>query len=225
MTTPRREVLAEGVEVWLADCREVLPLIEKIDAVVSDPPYGMSFHSKASKEKGRHDKIVGDETDELLLWACALKPTHSAYLFCRWDNIPRVPTPTSVLTWVKNSWSMGDLEHAHARMTEICLFYPGPKHFWVGKRPADVMTAGTTGNEHHPTEKPVNLMSYVIGFTSGIVLDPFMGSGSTGVAAVNVGRKFIGIEIDKKHFDVARKRIAAALKQPFLFVDKPEPTK
>ena len=68
-------------------------------------------------------------------------------------------------------------------------------------------------------------MSAIIKWTSGIVFDPFMGSGTTGVAAVKLGRKFIGIEIDPGYFDIARRRISEALKQPDFFVERPAPIK
>ena len=211
------ERLSDNITVYHGDRREIVPTLGVLDSVVCDPPYGMSFLSTASEQTGRHDRIIGDDTDELLIWACNLKPRHSLYAFCRWDNLARVPKPTSCLTWVKNSWSMGDLEHEHARMTEIALFYPGPEHSWPGKRPSDVMTANTTGNIHHPTEKPVSLMSHVVSFTSGTVLDPFMGSGTTGVACAQNGRSFIGVERDPKHYATACRRISEALKQESLF--------
>lgn len=215
----RKEVLSDTVTLYFGDSREMVPTLGTIDCIVSDPPYGMSFLSRASEATGRHDRIVGDDTDELLIWACNLKPRHSSYLFCRWDNLygARLPKPTSVLTWIKPGGSMGDLEHEHSRSTEIALFYPGPEHYWPGKRPFDVMENPTTGNIHHPTEKPVALMSHVIQFTAGVVVDPFMGSGSTGVAAASLGRSFIGIEVDPKHFDTACRRISESLKQEVLF--------
>lgn len=104
------------------------------------------------------------------------------------------------------------------------LFYPGEQHAWPKGRPNDVIIAPRTGNEHHPTEKPVQLMRAIIEWTSGIVLDPFMGSGSTGVAAVSIGRPFVGVELDPKHFDTACRRISAELRRPGLFTARaPKP--
>ncbi len=117
---------------------------------------------------------------------------------------------------------MGDLEHEHARQTEVALFYPGPNHHFPNGRPTDVIRAQRTGNEHHPTEKPVQLMSAMLRWTDGVVLDPFCGSGTTGVAAVKLGRRFIGIEIEPRYFDIAVRRISDALKQPDMFIEKPK---
>lgn len=214
----REEVIGDS-RLYLGDCREILPLLPKVDAVVTDPPYGMAFRSNYRLVK--HEAIANDDTADLLTWACRLQPTHSSYVFGRWDNIADVPPPKSILTWVKNNWSMGDLDHEHARQTEIAFFYPGPRHDWPAGRPTDVLEAIRTGNTYHPTEKPVDLMERVVGFTRGLVLDPFMGSGTTGVACAKLGRKFIGIEIEPKYFDIACKRIDEAYRQPRLFQDAP----
>jgi site-specific DNA-methyltransferase (adenine-specific) len=189
------------------------------DAVVSDPPYGMAFQSNYRLEK--HDVIANDKGISHLLWACDLHAEHSKYVFCRWDNLVSVPRPRSLVTWVKNNWSMGDLEHEHARQTEVALFYPGPGHFFPAGRPTDVVEAPRTGNEHHPTEKPVQLMWAVVRWTAGVVFDPFMGSGTTGVACARHRRRFVGVEIEQKYFDIACRRIEAAYKQPDMFVERP----
>lgn len=200
--------------LYLGDCREIVPGLQ-YDCVVSDPPYGMSFRSNYREE--RHEAIANDETDELLQWACRLTPAHSSYLFCRWDNLFAVPKPKSVVTWVKNNWSMGDLNHEHARQTELALFYPGPEHDFPSGRPTDMIRAPRTSNEFHPTEKPVQLMRAVTEWTRGTVLDPFMGSGSTGCAAVAMGRDFVGVELHAPYFDIACKRIEDAQRQGSLF--------
>jgi site-specific DNA-methyltransferase (adenine-specific) len=86
-----------------------------------------------------------------------------------------------------------------------------------GHRPSDIVYADRTGNNYHPTEKPEILMRKIINWTKGeVVLDPFMGSGTTGVACVDLKRKFIGIEINEKYFDIACKRIEIASRQGVL---------
>ena len=202
--------------LYLGDCRDILPTLPKVDAVVTDPPYGMKFQSNYRAE--RHLAIANDDTEELLVWACSLPATHSRYIFCRWDNLFAVPKPRSVVTWVKNNHSMGDLEHEHGRQTELCLFYPGEAHDFPRGRPNDVIRAPRTENVFHPTEKPVSLMRAVCEWTRGSILDPFMGSGTTGVAAVQMGRDFIGIEREPKYFDIACKRIEDAQRQSDLFI-------
>jgi len=211
MTYQRKEIIGNAT-LYLGDCRDILPTLPKVDAVITDPPYGMAFQSNHRIEQ--HQRIANDDDEGLLVWACGIPVNHSRYVFCRWDNLGReVPKPKSCITWVKNNWSMGDLEHEHARQTEIAMFWPGPGHSWTGKRPTDVVRAPRTGNSDHPTEKPVYLMEQFIGWTRGIVCDPFMGSGTTGVACANLGRTFIGCEIDHRYFDIACRRIEDAQRQ------------
>ena len=204
--------------LYLGDCMEILPTLERVDAVITDPPYGMSFQSNYRKEK--HLKIANDETADVangvIEWAIA-NAIHSTYAFGRWDNLADYPKPKSLITWVKNNWSMGDLNHEHARQTEVAFFYPGTSHDWPGPRPTDVVQWARTANEFHPTEKPVGLMHLFLGWTRGCVLDPFMGSGTTGVAAIQMGRKFIGIEREPRYFEIACKRIEQAASQAQLF--------
>jgi len=210
----RKEAIGKAT-LYLGDCRDIVGSIA-YDSIVSDPPYGMAFQS--NYRKTQHKKIENDRNVDLLVWATELPFNHSNYLFCRWENIADVKKPKSCITWIKNNHSMGDLEHEHGRQTEICLFYNGKKHFFPNKRPNDVIKADRTGNNFHPTEKPVSLMGVVCSWTDGVIVDPFMGSGSTGVAAVQMGREFIGIELDEDYFDIACKRIEDAQRQGDFFV-------
>ena len=219
MTYKRKEQIGDCT-LYLGDCLEVMPTLGKVDAVITDPPYGMSFQSGHRSEK--HIKIKNDDSEDLLIWACNIPVEHSRYVFCRWDNLQGVPKPRSAITWIKNNWSMGDLNGEHARQTELCLFYRGESHFFPSGRPQDVIKAPRTDNNNHPTEKPVGLMESVVKWTDGTVFDPFMGSGTTGVSCVKLGRKFIGIELEEKYFDIACKRIEEAYKQPDLFIEPPK---
>lgn len=211
------KVVIGNAELWLGDCREVVTNCSAWESVVCDPPYGMEFRS--NHRVVRHEVISNDGSDELLDWACRLPARHASYVFCRWDNLmASLPRPKSCITWVKNNWSMGDLDHEHGRQTEIALFYPGAEHQWPEKRPTDIVHAQRTANEFHPTEKPVYLMEQVVKWTRGVVLDPFMGSGTTGVACMNLLRQFIGIESEPKYFDIACRRIEDAQRQSRMFV-------
>lgn len=212
------EHLADGVTLYLGDAMEIVATLQDIGAVVTDPPYGMSFVS--NRRLARHEPIRNDSNANALVWACEIEAYHSRYIFCRWDNIVDVPRPRSLVTWVKNNWSMGDLAHEHARQTEVALFYPGPEHRFPKGRPSDVIHAPRTGNDNHPTEKPVQLIRAIIEWTEGVVLDPFMGSGTSGVAAASIGREFIGIEIDQAHFDTACRRISDELSRPSFFRER-----
>jgi site-specific DNA-methyltransferase (adenine-specific) len=210
----RKEVFGSAT-VYLGDCRDILPLVGEIDALLTDPPYGMSFLS--NHRSVQHQRIANDDDADLFLWACSIPVRHSRYVFCRWDGIRIAPPPKSCVTWVKNNWSMGDLEHEHARQTEVALFWPGDAHRFPEKRPTDVVEAPRTGNDNHPTEKPVYLMEQFVKWTEGTVVDPFMGSGSTGVACLKLNRPFIGIEVEPKYFDIACERLDNATRQENLF--------
>lgn len=216
-----REEIIGNARLVLGDCREILPTLMGVDAVVTDPPFGMAYQS--SRRTDKHAFIQGDADEVLLRMACEIKVPHSRYVFCRWDNLCNVPPPRSAITWVKNNWTSGDLEHAHGRQTELILFYPGEQHFFPDYRPPDVIRCPKETTDIHPTEKPVQLMHLVVGWTHGVVLDPFMGSGTTGVACARLGRRFIGIEVHEPYFDIACRRIEQAYRQRDLFVDAPIP--
>ena len=192
--------------IYHGDCREILPQLEPVDLVLSDPPYGMSFQSNNRAIK--HDKIVNDDSLPIdLIWLAMSKAIRAAYFFCRWNNIPQMPPPRSIIAWVKNNWSMGDLKHEHGRQWEACCFYPKEGHEFL-KRIPDVILADRTGNEVHPTEKPVKLMKIILSANIGdTILDPFMGSGTTLRAAKDLNRKAIGIEIEEKYCQIAVERL------------------
>lgn len=210
------KVEIENAVLYLGDSSEIVGSRDEFDAVVTDPPYGMEFRSNFRQVP--HGAIANDNTLAAFYWACSLPVKHSRYVFCRWDMVRWTAVlPKSCITWVKNNWSMGDLEHEHARQTECLLFWPGAEHRWPGPRPTDVLHSQRTTNANHPTEKPVYLMENIVSWTAGAVLDPFMGSGTTGVACANLSRRFIGIEIEPRYFDIACKRIEAAQAQQRLF--------
>jgi len=219
----KADVTIGAARLLLGDAREIVPTLGDLDVVVADPPFGMAF--KSAYRQVAHARIEGDSDVELFDWVCGLPVKHSKYVFCRWNNLGTTVSPRSFITWVKNNWSMGDLHHEHARQTEGMCFWPGDLHDFPQGRPADVVYATRTDNLLHPTQKPVALLEQVIGWTRGTVCDPTMGSGTTGVAALNLGRKFIGIEIDETYFNIACERMREALRQPRLFADPtPKPT-
>lgn len=195
-----------GITIYHGDCREVIPGASA-DLVICDPPYGMNFRS--CHRIIRHDAIAGDSFLPLDLIEMAIAcATRAAYIFCRWDNLIDMPKPQSCIAWVKNNWSMGDLLHEHGRQWEACCFYPKAQHEFI-KRIPDVIHEARTGNELHPTQKPENLMRVLIQANVGdAVLDPFMGSGTTLVAAKVLGRRAIGIELEERYCEIAAKRLA-----------------
>jgi site-specific DNA-methyltransferase (adenine-specific) len=186
-----------GITIYHGDCRDILPLLPKVDLVLTDPPYGIQFRSNFRIVK--YDNIIGDlELPIDLINMMIAKASRAAYVFCRWENLKQMPLPKSVLVWVKNNWSMGDLKHEHGRQWEAICFYPKDGHEFI-KRIPDVLYADRTGNNLHPTQKPEALIMQIIGANIGeSILDPFMGSGTTLRVAKDLGRKAIGIEIEEK---------------------------
>jgi site-specific DNA-methyltransferase (adenine-specific) len=196
----------DAVTLYFGDCREILPQLPKHDLVVMDPPYGMDFQSCHRLKK--HPKIANDKSlpIDLILGGIDMA-TRAAYVFCRWDNLQEMPVPKSVLAWVKNNWSMGDLKHEHGRQWEACCFYAKEQHEFINRIP-DVIFAERTGNTLHPTQKPESLIRRIVSANVGeAILDPFAGSGTTGVAAKLEGRKATLIELDERYCEIAAKRL------------------
>lgn len=190
------------------DCLEIMRTFpdKSFDLVLTDPPYGMQFRSNYRTIK--HEKIVGDERFPIeLITEFKRVARNAVYVFCRWNNLVALPPPKSVLVWVKNNWSMGDLKHEHGRQWEAIAFYPQEEHEFI-KRIPDVIYADKTGNDLHPTQKPVELLKTILSANRGIsILDPFMGSGSTLVAAEELGLEATGIEISEKYCAIAQERL------------------
>ena len=193
-----------------------MPQLGEVDLVLTDPQYGMEFQSNYRIVK--HDKIHGDENLPLEEIKMAInKAGAAAYVFCRWDNIYEMPKPKSVLIWMKNNWSMGDLKHEHGRQYEIICFYSKENHVFK-KRIPDILKYRRTGNIYHPTQKPVGIMVQLIECNKAVlILDPFLGSGTTAIACERLNRQWIGIEISEKYCEIAAKRIEHESKRPTLF--------
>lgn len=216
----RREEIIGDCRLILGDCLGVLPTLDP-GAVVSDVPYGVSFKCGWAN-KFRDISIANDSTidarDHLISWMNG-KP---GIIFGSWKVIK--PTETkATLIWDKGTVGMGDLSLPWFPATEEIYVLGGG---FVGSRTTPVLRHYVR-NEFHPTEKPVALMMDLLSKCDPAwsILDPFMGSGTTGVACVKQGRKFIGIEIDEGYFDIACERIRKAYAQPDMFIEPraPEP--
>jgi site-specific DNA-methyltransferase (adenine-specific) len=197
-----------GMTIYHGDCREVLPDLEPVDLVLTDPPYGMNYVSAWRKQHLRLGGIAGD--DNFPMWLFDIEYNVAMFVFCRWDNLFEIPKPKSFIVWDKGSHSMGDLNHEYGRQWEGCAFYPGPNHRFI-KRPVDVIRVARINPSllMHPTEKPVRVITPLIEcHDATTVLDPFMGSGTTLRAAKDLGRKAIGIEIEEKYCEIAARRLA-----------------
>jgi len=210
------------IELKFGDCLNVMSSIpdNSVDMVLTDPPYGINYQSGRRKTKakliaGDLDVSFLDKLSEELYRVSKENTAH--YIFCSHHNIDKFKQSfekhfkiKNILTWVKNNASMGDLSANFAPKTEFILFLQNGRRTINGKRDSNVLEFRKTNNKLHPTQKPVDMLEFMIGKfsdTGDVVLDPFMGSGSTGVACVNTGRSFIGIEVDEDYFHVAKNRI------------------
>lgn len=195
-----------------ADCLEILPLLGNVDAVVTDPPYGIGFAGQPTKWQRRagHETMGWDDrTIDKLFDVLAIGTIQVVW----GGNYYSLPVSRGWLCWFKPDAppSMSNVEMAWTNIDQ------NSKHI--------THSIGATNAERvgHPTQKPLRVMLWAlqqIPFADAII-DPFMGSGTTGVACAKLGRKFIGIELEPKYFDIACKRIEEAYAQPDMFVEPP----
>ena len=205
------------------DCLDILPTLESenVEAVITDPPYGITYQS--NHRVGQGSKPITNDGTRLSLalyrQVIPLIQANHVLWFTRWDAWPDVWAILGqwyplrgLLVWNKGTPGMGDLRHWGLSYELIASAGYGKIR---GSRDGSILPFSTTPsrNRHHPTEKPIELFSYLIDKITDIgdtILDPFMGSGTTGVACVQTGRSFIGIEIDPAYFEIATKRIKEA---------------
>lgn len=224
MTQP---VIIGNAELWLGDCRDILPALGKVDAVVTDPPYGIGETGSNSRQPVGKSRL-GTST-RIVDWQAA-----------DWDDKPIAPETMSLVRQSANwqiifggnyydcpaskCWLVWDKENGASDFADCELAWTNlPKavrrirYMWNGMLRANGETRGD-----HPTQKPIGVMKWAIGHLpepNETILDPFMGSGTTGVASVQMGRKFIGIEREERYFDIACKRIEQAQRQGDLFIE------
>jgi site-specific DNA-methyltransferase (adenine-specific) len=202
----------DAVTIYHGDCREILPQLDvKVDLVLTDPPYGIDYQSSWRIDWARKPKIQGDTA--FPMWLFDLKPSKAMFVWCRWDILPSLPLPKSFIVWDKGVHSMGDLQHEYGRQWEACAFYPQAEHEFI-RRPVDIIRCMRIPPEQltHPNEKPIGAITPIIKANKGdLILDPFLGSGTTAVAAKILGRKCIGIEIEEKYCEIAAKRCAQSV--------------
>ena len=195
------------------DCwKHLVNLPERFcDLIVADPPYGMGIKSW---QKHHADADWDNEYPEHIVRNMIGLARLGSYFFCRWNNLKQsltMPKPKSMLVWTKLriGGGTGDSKHEHIRDYEMAYFYPGPEHQFGGKRPPSILKCKPPGNDIHQTQKPPELIKEILGwYNFETVFDPFMGSGTTAVAAKELGKHFLGFERDKEHHRDAIERIA-----------------
>ena len=195
-------VIIGNATLYLGDCREILPTLPKVDAVITDPPYGISAN-KMTLGSGKKDFDRGGAWDDSrpdIRWI----PDFARW-YCVWGGnyfADVLPPTNDILVWHKKNdgLTFSECEFAWTNAGKQSRIR---SHHWSGEE------------KEHPTQKPLPVMEWCIGYfpDAQSILDPFMGSGTTGVACMNLGRSFIGIEREPKYFDIACRRIEDAQRQ------------
>lgn len=249
--TSRIEHIAEGVTLYLGDCREILPTLSEVDHVISDPPYEARMQALHAEFRLRRTdggpprqaltfESIQDMRDPFL---DEVRRLNKGWLlaFCNVEGVGEWQTAIlarglkfkTTCIWNKPD-ATPKLNGQGPALSYECITttWCGKGHArWNGGGKRGVFSHLTNNAERtgkHPTEKPVSLMRELVSLFSNLgetVLDPFMGSGTTGVAAVRSGRKFTGIEIDPTYFDIACRRVSHALEQQDFFIAKPKTVK
>ena len=203
-------VIIGNATLYLGDCREILPTLGKVDAVVTDPPYGIGASSKkfvngtSKTNKDYYADVCWDTAPPSQEVIDALLAAGNEAII--WGgNYFGLPPSRCFLIWDKtiHGNSYADCEFAWTSLDKVARI-----------KPLNMVAANMDGRVH-PTQKPIALIQWCLSFVPNAqtILDPFMGSGTTGVACMNMGRKFIGIEIEPKYFDIACRRIEDAQRQ------------
>ena len=267
--TPRKETLADGIELWLGDCREVVEALgdKFADLVFTDPPYGHNNNNGdliARRESALGQKAVAEtewrpiandgaqEATELAQWlfdnspswlraggccCCCCGGGGPDPQFARWSLMMNGPLDfKQMIVWDKGPIGMG-WHYRRSYETVLVGQKPGGACKWYDstQQIENIIRPGSYGikkilpsKDQHPTEKPWELAAHFIRLhtePNDTVFDPFMGQGSTGYAAVRLGRAFIGVELEEKFFNAACKKVSSATKQPDFFIERPKPAK
>ena len=200
------EVIIGDCRLILGDCREVLPMLPKHDLLLTDPPYGLLSESgsAATRRSGGNGVMAWDVAPDFMPEVMAGSVEQMIWGGCHLS----LPPTVGYLVWDKqiDGLNFGEVEFCWTRMK----FAP---------RVFRYRAVGVDGGKVHPTQKPAALMVWCLSKAPNVqtVLDPFMGSGTTGVACVRLGKSFTGIERERKYFDIACQRIYNAQRQSKLF--------
>lgn len=211
------------------DCLELMKDIpdNSIDLIVTDPPYLISCKTSHRKDK-QHDfctTIANDDNKQLIIDCIkecyrVLKDDAAMYMFCSSKTVD-VFKPVlenagfnfkNLIVWVKNNWTAGDLKAQFGQQYEFIFLLNKGRKVFNGKRISDVWEFPRVSGKKqlHQNQKPIELIKKCIlkhSDKNDIVLDPFLGSGTTAIACINTNRHYIGFELDEKYFEIAEKRI------------------
>lgn len=219
--SPRCERIGDAT-LFLGDCRDILPTLEDIGAVVTDPPYLMG--SASSRQGVGFRSRVGDWTNAALWYADWMQtcwsrlPSYGSMWICgNWRSMPTLTIAadrfgasiTSTIVWDKEWIGVGSTKGLRQRY-ELLFMIPKEGFSVENRSEPDIWAVKWSSQRPngHESEKPVPLMERAVALSkAACVLDPFMGSGTTGVACARLGKRFIGIEIEPAYFDLACRRI------------------
>jgi DNA modification methylase len=223
--------------VYFEDCVEGMAerLDENsVDCVITDPPYGIDFTGRTDKKK-KHDSIQNADDWELFEDFLSearrvLRPDGHIYVFWNWKHYGKIErlfrdrfVHHNTLVWVKNNFGLNDANssYQYRPQHEWCLYgspQTDPRDMESGNSRSDVLEFDLVGGQYdHPTEKPVSLMVEFVEASTRegeLICDPFMGSGTTAVAAIQNDREYVGFELDEENYrDVIERRIGEAKRQ------------
>lgn len=221
------EILAPGVTIYLGDCLQILPALGKVDAVVADPPYGVNLGEAGTgqeRERGQTGYTDFSDNQEYLL-ATVIPAIQNALSFSQRamitpgnKNAWLYPKPDDVGVWY-NPAGAGRSKWGFV-LAHLILYYGRDPNAGRSSSASSVWglcdSVAELKNISHPCPKPLLFVQWMLGKCSKkdeLVLDPFMGSGTTGVAAVKLGRKFIGVEISETYYQIARQRLIQAIEE------------
>lgn len=223
------------IELIHGDCVEALKSLpdESVDLILTDPPYGIAYVSNQRTVSDKFEMLQNDNNDIRFVayeeFDRILKPNSCVIVFASWKNqaadqieLAKYFDIKNVLIWWKRGGGIGDLEHSLSTDYEVAIVCHKGSCKIRGKRDGSVFVIDKVNpNEMvHPTQKPIELMSRIMAkFTDPgmTVCDPFMGSGTTALAAINMDRNFIGMEIDPKYYNIASDLVDAAQSQIRMF--------
>ena len=205
-----REVTIGPCRLIQGDCLEVLPEIGRVDAVVTDPPYGIDAAKRGTIGSSKCAAVVDYGKSDWDSSPCSPEQIAGIRSISEWQiifggNYFELPPTRCWLIWDK--LSTGDFADCEMAWTNLDKAVRRIQHLWNG------MIRKDREERFHPTQKPVNVMTWCIGHLpdeAETILDPFMGSGTTGVAAIKTGKQFVGVEREPKYFDIACNRIRRA---------------